>query len=698
MARVTSGYVDTPVVDKAANKELEELQATFSGISALVRDRFSEAETSRNATEIRWLQAYEDFRGTYSEGVQFRDTEKSRVFVKIAKTKTLAAYGQLVEVIFAGNKFPIGIVPTEKPFGIAEEAHLAGPKEEGGSSLIPEGMDVGFPGDGRSNADPILGGLKSLYKSLPFISGKNPDSKGATIDPAKEAAENMETVIRDQLTESHASRELREALLQSALYGTGIIKGPFSYDKVVNNWSIEVSEEDKEDIRKVYKPTTVNVPRIEFVSVWDFFPDPAANCIEDCEYVIQRHKLNRSQLRDLAKRPYFNHEALRICLKRGPNWVDIGHEELISDTDHDYAEQTRWEVLEYWGVMDAALAVEAGFELDTDKIDPLQEVQVNVWICNDQVLRFVVNPFEPERIPYHAFPYEKNPNEFFGIGVPENMADSTQIMNGHARMAIDNLALSGHVILDVDENSLVDGQSSDIFPGKVFRRVGGQAGQAIFPIKIPNTTQANMEMFDKFRQLADEATGIPSYSHGSTGAQGMTRTASGMSMLMGAASLSTKTVVKNLDDYLLKPLGEGMFFWNMQFNLDAKIVGDLDVKALGTEAIMQKEVRSQRLTQFAQVAFSNPILAALANGEYILEEIGKSLDLDADRLVNGPAEAKLQAELMQASGAGPAMGMGATTMAAGSSGTGDGTIGTGMAAQPGEDEFSANTGYGEQTE
>ena len=59
-------------------------------------------------------------------------------------------------------------------------------------------------------------------------------------------------------------------------------------------------------------------------------------------------------------------------------------------------------------------------------------------------------------------------------------------------------------------------------------------------------------MFDKFRQLADEQTGIPSYSHGQTGVQSMTRTASGMSMLLGAASLNIKTVIKNLDDFLSK--------------------------------------------------------------------------------------------------------------------------------------------------
>ena len=97
-------------------------------------------------------------------------------------------------------------------------------------------------------------------------------------------------------------------------------------------------------------------------------------------------------------------------------------------------------------------------------------------------------------------------------------------------------------------------------------------------------------MFDRFRQLADEATGIPSYSHGATGIQSTTRTAAGMSMLMGAAALSIKTVIKNIDDYLLKPLGESLFHWNMQFNDEAPhIKGDLEIKAQGTSYINAKK-------------------------------------------------------------------------------------------------------------
>ena len=83
---------------------------------------------------------------------------------------------------------------------------------------------------------------------------------------------------------------------------------------------------------------------------------------------------------------------------------------------------------------------------------------------------------------------------------------------------------------------------------KIFRRQAGMPGQAIHGL-VPNTSTENMMMFDKFRQLADESTGIPSYSHGQTGVQSMTRTASGMSMLL-CSKLNIKTVVKNLDDFL----------------------------------------------------------------------------------------------------------------------------------------------------
>ena len=89
-----------------------------------IREKFQQAETSRLQDEKRWLQAYRNYRGLYGPEMAFRANEKSRVFVKVTKTKVLAAYGQLVDVIFGTGKFPIGIQETKIPEGEKANAYL----------------------------------------------------------------------------------------------------------------------------------------------------------------------------------------------------------------------------------------------------------------------------------------------------------------------------------------------------------------------------------------------------------------------------------------------------------------------------------------------------------------------------------------------------------------------------------------------
>ena len=67
-------------------------------IERFVTEKFHKAKNARRFDEERWIQAYRNYRGIYGPDVQFTSTEKSRVFVKVTKTKVLAAYGQLVEV------------------------------------------------------------------------------------------------------------------------------------------------------------------------------------------------------------------------------------------------------------------------------------------------------------------------------------------------------------------------------------------------------------------------------------------------------------------------------------------------------------------------------------------------------------------------------------------------------------------------
>ena len=660
-----------------------------SGIIPFILDRYKRADTYRGNDEERWLRSYRNYRGLYSSDVQFIEAEKSRVFIKVTKTKTLAAYGQIVDVLFASNKFPLSVEPTELPEGVVKDVHFD-PKEPPqlkGDTSSPS--PYGYGGDGKelpagatgTSLQDRLGPLKDKLSDIEGLkegAGTTPSS--VTFSPAMVAAKSMEKKIHDQLEESGANKHLRSTSFEMALFGTGVMKGPFAVDKEYPNWN-EAGD---------YEPTFKTVPQVSHVSVWNFYPDPDANNMDEAQYVVERHKMSRSQLRSLKRRPHFREQVIEEAIQNGENYTKESWEDDLADYAPEHGIE-RYEVLEYWGMCDIDMLEEQGVEVPKE-LQNFEEVQINAWICNGKLLRMVLNPFKPAKIPYVAAPYELNPYSFFGVGIAENMDDTQTLMNGFMRMAVDNAVLSGNMLIEVDETNLVPGQDLTVYPGKIFRRQGGAPGQAIFGTKFPNVSNENLQLFDKARQLADESTGLPSFSHGQTGVTGVGRTASGISMLMNAASGSIKTVIKNVDDYLLRPLGEGLFRFNMQFDYDPEIRGDLEVKARGTESLMANEVRSQRLMQFLQVA-SNPALAPFAKFQYVIREIAKSLDLDPEKVTNNMNDAAIQAELMkgfqqpmpqqppqQQAPAGADVGD--------PTGAGGGTIGTGQAPIPGEQGFT----------
>ena len=673
-------------LDDSTNSILDDLSA--NNIIPFVMDRYKRADDYREQDEQRWLRAYRNYRGIYGSDVQFTEAEKSRVFIKVTKTKTLAAYGQIVDVLFAANKFPLTIEPTKLPEGVVSDIHFDPKEPEQLRNKEEPESPYGFAGDGRdlpagaTQQSLMLGPMEGKLDDIDGVkegTGKTPSA--ITFSPAMIAAKGMEKKIHDQLQESSANKHLRSTAFEMALFGTGVMKGPFAIDKEYPNWN-----EDGD-----YNPTIKTVPQVSHVSVWNFYPDPDANNMDEAQYVIEKHKLSRSQLRALKRRPYFRDTVIEEAIEAGENYTKDYWEDDLSDYAPEHSID-RFEVLEYWGMCDVEMLKAENVEIP-DELSDLDEVSVNVWICNGKLLRMVLNPFKPSTIPYMAAPYELNPYSFFGVGIAENMDDTQTLMNGFMRMAVDNAVLSGNLLIEVDETNLVPGQDLSVYPGKVFRRQGGAPGQAIFGTKFPNVAGENLQLFDKARVLADESTGFPSFAHGQTGVSGVGRTASGISMLMGAAQGSIKNVIKNVDDYLLKPLGEGLFRFNMQFDFDPKIRGDLEVKARGTESLMANEVRSQRLMQFLQVA-SNPALAPFAKMDYIIREIAKALDLDPEKVTNDIREAAIQAELMkgfqqeqpqQQEGQPPA---GANPMDV--TGAGGGTIGTGQVPTPQEQGFTGN--------
>lgn len=682
-------FEEIEVVEDSEKKPLDKTVA-------FVRERYERARTKKLVDEVRFLTAYKNFRGVYDQEMAFRENEKSRVFVKVTKTKVLAAFGQIVEVLFGNGAFPISVDQTKLPEGVTDSVHF--------DPSVPEGMDSPAPktGLGTHSSEPLPPGatifdLGPLEDKLSPVAGRIKEGPGTTptavtFNPAYVAAKKMEKKIQDQLDECGAAKHLRSSVFEMALFGTMVVKGPMALDKEYPRWS----DEGK------YEPLTKTVPTLSHVSVWNFYPDPDAANMDQAEYVVERHKMSRKDLKDLTKRPYFRESAIKEVLELGEDYHKEYWESYMDD-EAAHPDVERWEVLEYWGYILAKDLREQGISLDRKLYDDDDLVNANLWICRDQVLRAVINPFTPQRIPYFAVPFEVNPYSLFGVGVAENMEDTQILMNGFMRMAVDNAALSGNLIFEIDESNLTPGQDLSVHPGKVFKRASGAPGQALFGTEFPNVAQQNLMLFDKARLLADESTGLPSYSYGQTGIQGVGRTASGISMLMNAANGSIRTVVKNIDDYFLAPLGKAFFAFNMQFDFDKEIKGDLEVSARGTESLMASEVKSQRLMQFLGLV-SNPMLAPFAKLDMVIREIAKSLDLDVDKVTNNMADAAIQAELLKqmvpAMGAAPGMGGPgvpdpAAPMPAGvgvgdTQGGGGGNIGMGSVPAPGMEGFSAN--------
>ena len=168
--------LNKPTNDKTIvldDKKGDEDTFKAGGLISFIEDRYRKAEEARRSDETRWLKAYRNYRGLYGPDVQFLETEKSRVFVKVTKTKVLAAYGQIIDVLFSNNKFPLSIDPSVLPEGIVESVTFdpKGPPsakkatipfgEEGAASI---GNDFDL-----DKLEEMLGAMAEDLKDLPNL-------------------------------------------------------------------------------------------------------------------------------------------------------------------------------------------------------------------------------------------------------------------------------------------------------------------------------------------------------------------------------------------------------------------------------------------------------------------------------------------------------------------------------------------------
>lgn len=613
-----------------------------NSLIGFVMSRYSSAKSYRLQREQMWIQFYDTFRAGPKNDIPMTATEKSKVSVKVTKTKCLTALQQTFEVLYSDKRHPISAKPSRIPEGVPKEVTI----EFGNKAAPPEPEPLTSPYGTRDNPLPpgatlsVLERAKKVVNKLAGKDGKVTEGSSISptaivVNPSEVAATKLNKRLQDQLDYVKFDDKLAHTILEMVILGAGAIKGPLAQRAVLPYW----------DEGGNYKPTTKYMPDINHVRVWDIYPDPSSYDITQCQYVIERHKHTRFDLYGLKNYPFFISSAIDAAVARGPNYTPEWWENQLEETNLTNI-QDRFETIEFWGNVDKILLADAGLELPKE-YDDIDQVAVNIWVCNNIVLKCVLNPLQPQRIPYYVIPCEHSPYSLWGVGIAENMYDAQIAMNGFIRLAIDNAALSGNAIFEIDTTMMEPGQDYSLFPGKFFRKQAGMQGQAIHQYKFDNTAQQNLAMYDKMRSVADEAT-FPSYASGNTGVNpSIARTSSGISMMMSAAAGIIKSMVRNLDNFLLKPLGTSLYHFNLQFDFDPELRGDIQINAEGTDAILKNEARNQQLIQMLSQT-GNPAVAPWLKTQNVLRQLAKGMDFDPGEFTNTSDEALKQIAIMNA--------------------------------------------------
>jgi hypothetical protein len=584
---------------------------------------FARAELDRRLTEERWLQDLRQYRGRYDPDVLAAiGPNRSKAFVRKTRVKVKTVDSRVADLLFpAGAEKNWEVDSTPVPSVSREQRAMAAQQLQS-----------------MSRGQPVP--AEALERFL--------------LEVVRQSAKKMSKVIEDQLVEARYKDVSIKTIHSGHLYGTGIMKGPLVERKIRttftqqgNNW--------------VPKSESYVVPFVDYVPIWRFYPDMNATTLEQCKYVYERHNMTRADLAELAQRKSFNRQKIVDYLKAHPDgeiklrYYDNELRIIGERTANQGNKNNQYEILERWGYIDGAKLKSVGVKVPEERMH--ETFFSNVWLLpNGEVIKAVLQPINGVTWPYHLYYFDKDETSIFGEGLAAVMRDDQTMLNASVRMMLDNSAITSGPMLEVAPGLLANTDRMDeMHPWKIWFRNTAQPGQpAVRSIELPSRLGDLAGMADRFEQNADEVTAIPRYMSGENTSTGAAGTASGMSMLMGAANIVIKDLISAWDEGVTRPFLTALYRWNMQFHKDNSIKGDYDVKARGTASLVAKEVRARQLNEFANLT-ANELDAPYIKRDKLnrmraeaneLGDVVKNED-EVKEETNSP-QAQMQAELAQA--------------------------------------------------
>lgn len=476
---------------------------------------------------------------------------------------------------------------------------------------------------------------KKIMKLMKPITGDPWDTKPSPkpISPFGndpwEAAKGMRAQLRDDLLNMDHTGTSGQIVWDMCKFGTGISYGPVGVRDTVPAWA-----------RILNLPVEMPArPDIQHVPFFELYCNPAAAKKSRIPAATWRHVLTRKGLKELALREDFDAEQIDFLIKALPNGNYI-QEPWEAEIQDQLPKEPHWIVLERWGLVPPEKQKEWG-GIDTTGF-------VNSWTCGPFTLSCVVDPFYERELPFDWIPYEHRDGSVYGSGPIEHIEDVQEMQGSLVRALHDNLADSSMPQTEADMTQLDPGQSLQWKPGQFWQKRPNELTAGRDAVKFflpPNNSAQIIQAWQLFESMVPVATSLPTNEDPRDMGSAVRTVGMQAAAFANSDTFISQDVIGNIDEFGWTPWLKRLVSWNIAYNPDQTIKGDIQPVALGVYGAVRRELIAQN-SQLLQQMLADKEQNIYLNDPAILAELIGAMGLESENTILGPAAvvAKLQAK------------------------------------------------------
>lgn len=649
--RYGDGYAQPQGNDVEGQREPVDKQALGNKLA----QELGEAMSARTLYEQRWLADLRQYKGVYDPSIMtcMKHDKRSTVYYRLTTQKVNTMVARLMDLLFPQRTKNWSIAPTPDP-NLPQDVLVEDMQDEIAQAMmailqpqIQQMKSQGIVPDQlaaqKISEQAYTQAVEQLY---------TPENIQRV---ASTRAKRMETLIDDSLKECNANGQRRPSWAQNCrsvvhdccLYGMGVLKGPLVEQVSVKRFQCSKNENGILSWKESVFSTDLR-PYHEAVSIWDIFPDPDARDPSEMRYVWQCHMMTDKDVIALKSFPGFDAAEITRYLKDAPDgdanlssW-ESQLRNLDSEANGSTKLMKRYRVWERWGFLTGKELREAGADIPEDR--DTRVYSSNVWMIGDStIIKAMVNPLEGVDIPYYWYPYSRDDSTFWPEGIASLLRSPQAGINAAVRAMQDNAALASRPFLAFNMQALSADDAAHLSDAMArgmlrFDGAGITLPQAFQAVTIPSCISENLTQQQFWSNAADEIS-TPRFNAGDGNVSGAGKTASGLSMLMGASNILLKDHIKIFDDNVIAPFIRAMYRWLMQWSPREDCKGDFEVVASGSQSLIAKEVRAQQVPGIMQW-LGIPAFQPHINTRGLLEVAFEQTDLPVERILYSPEEAE----------------------------------------------------------